>query len=218
VTLDTALRHFKVVFLTVLCVASLAAIPAIARTQAPLPDIRELAPNVYVAGIPTNEFKFVAARQHAGNWCWAAAIQMVLNYDGLAVSQEQIVARVFGGSIPDAPAEPEDILDALSGWAPQFNGRPAEILATPYIYQPNDIVGDLANHWPILVGLRNPEGRGHVFVLTAVTYSLDSTNQPVFRTAVLRDPSPAHQSRIQIPWNYFSSRVDFFARVRVHRM
>ena len=166
----------------------LAAIPAPARTQAPLSDIRELAPNVYVAGIPTNEFKFVAARQHAGNWCWAAAIQMVLIYDGLAVSQDQIVARVFGGSMPDTPAEPEDILDALSGWAPQFNGRPAEILATPYVYQPNDIVGDLANHWPILVGLRNPEGRGHVFVLTAVTYSLDSTNQPVFRTAVLRIP------------------------------
>lgn len=215
---ETVLRHLKRFLLCALCVALLAATPVPVGAQAPLPDIRELVPGVYIAGIPTNDFKFVAARQHAGNWCWAAAVQMVLNYDGLAVSQEQIVSRVFGGSMPDAPAEPEDILDALSGWAPQFNGRPAEILATPYVYQPSDIIADLANHWPILVGLRNLKGAGHVFVLTAVTYNLDSMNQPIFRSVVLRDPWPTHESRVQIPWSVFSSRVNFLARVRVHQM
>jgi hypothetical protein len=210
--------RFGTLLLAALSVAVPAIAPAPGSAQAPPADIHEIAPSVYVAGIPTNEFRFVAARQHASNWCWAAAIQMVLNYDGLAVTQEQVVARIFGDSMPDEPAEPEDILDALSGWAPQFNGRPAEIVATPYVYQPSDIVNDLASHWPIIVGLRNPEGGGHVFVLTAVTYNVDPTNQPAFRTVVLRDPWPTHESRIQIPWSVFSSRVGFFARVRVHRM
>jgi len=50
-------------------------------------------------------------------WYWAASIQMVLNYHGLYVTQEQIVQRVFGLPL-DTPAYLQHILYALTGWAP----------------------------------------------------------------------------------------------------
>ena len=56
----------------------------------------------FVAGVPTEEFVHFAAPEGAGrqkmeNWCWAACIQMVLNYHGLYVDQKDVVARVFKG-------------------------------------------------------------------------------------------------------------------------
>ena len=50
--------------------------------------MERLAPNYFVAGIPTDEFRYFAApestgRQRQVNWCWAAVVQMVLNAQGL---------------------------------------------------------------------------------------------------------------------------------------
>jgi hypothetical protein len=185
-------------------------------------DIRQIGPGLWAAGIPTDEFDYFAApetegRQRQSNWCWAATVQMVLNYHRIVVSQEQVVQRVFGGDI-NAAGQPREILAALSGWAFQLNGRPAVITASPIVFQGSDIVSDLAYHWPMIVGIAEPGGGGHAYVLTAVTYSVGWENQPIFRSVVLRDPWPGNPSRIEVPWGVFRSRVIFVARVRVRRM
>jgi hypothetical protein len=192
-----------------------------ARTQQP--SIQQVAPGVFAAGIPTNEFEFFAApstegHQRQSNWCWAACVQMVLNYRGIPVTQEQVVQRVFGGAVPNLPGQPYQILQALSGWAFTRNGQRVMISSSPVVFNGSDIVRDLAERWPIIAGVRMPGNTGHAFVLTAVTYQVDMYNRPIFLTAVLRDPWPASQSRIEVPWVDFQQNCMFIARVRIARM
>ena len=186
------------------------------------PSIQQLGPNRFLAGIPSREFEFFAAphqegRQRQQNWCWAATVQMVLNFHGLYVTQEQVVARVFGDLI-DRPGQPRDILNALSGWAPDIRGRRSSIHASTMVFRGSEIVGDLAHRWPIIVGLQgNPVG--HAYVLTGVIYSADPmTNEPFFHEVLLRDPLPGSRSLQRIPWASFRSRLMFLARVRVSRL
>jgi len=179
------------------------------------PSIQQIGPGIWAAGIHTNEFEFVAARQRHSNWCWAASVQMVLNYRGVPVTQEQVVQRIFGGAVPDVPGQPEQILTALSGWAFTRNGQPVMLSSYPFAFSGSEIVRDLAERWPIVVGVKNSPTSGHAYVMTAVTYSVDPWNQPVFRTAVLRDPWPDNPSRIEVPWAQFQQNWMFMARMRI---
>lgn len=180
----------------------------------------ELRPGYYCAGIPSEEFEYYVAPETAGkqrqsNWCWAACIQMILNYHGVRVTQEQIVRRVFG-TLVDSPAGPDAVLAALSGWAVTSKGKNVMISATPFIFSGSEIVYDLAYHWPLIIGLSTPDVLGHACVLTAVSYTVDPySNQPIFQSVVIRDPWPGRQSRIEMPWMEFYRRLTFIARVRV---
>ena len=140
---------------------------------------------------------------------------MVLNYHGLYVSQEQIVARVFGGLV-DSPASSEEILAALSGWAPDNRGRYSSIYADPYVFNDPDLVWNLAYKWPIIVGLQSAP-IGHAYVLTAVHYRLDPYGVPIVEKVVLRDPWPTRPSRQELNWAEFRKRLMFSAGVYVRR-
>ena len=62
------------------------AVLAIGATQSPAQQ--------YV-GIRTVDFNFVAAAQQQSEWCWAASIQMILNYYGIPATQQEIVTRTY---------------------------------------------------------------------------------------------------------------------------
>jgi hypothetical protein len=185
--------------------------------------IQQLGPNYFVAGIPTAEFEFFAAPQFLGkqrqsNWCWAACVQMVLNYHGLYVSQEQVVQRIYGTLI-DRPAGPQQILNALSGWAPDVRGRYSAIHTQYGVYSASDIVSNLSFKWPIIVGLQNPTLRiGHAYVLTAIYYSVDAYNNPIVHKVALRDPWPKSPSRQELSWQQFLARQPQFFKVWVQRL
>ncbi len=153
------------------------------------------------------------------NWCWAACIQMVLNYHGLYVTQEQIVTRVYGAAV-DRPATPAEIIAALSGWAPDTRGRWSEIIADPYNIEPETVIDDLTRRWPLIVGLAgpNPQIPGHAYVLTAAYYYLDEYGDPQIYRVVLRDPYPTSPSRIEMPIDEFVERLEFATRVYVKRL
>ena len=184
-------------------------------------DIAQIKPGIYMAGIPTDQFQFFAApegagRQRSANWCWAACIQMVLNYKGLYITQEEIVTKVYGQLI-DQPAGPQQIMQALNGWAPDRNGGYAAVVADPYNLGGPALVTDLANRYPLIVGLKgNPVG--HAYVLTGVTYRVDPYNNPIFNSVVLRNPWPGSPSREELSWQEFMSRVMFTTRVHILRL
>ncbi|GEM_PF-360638 len=183
-------------------------------------DIRQLSPGLYVAGIPSEEFVYKAAPESAGkqrmtNWCWAASIQMILNFHGVEATQEEIVTRMFGTTI-DRPASADVILASLSGWAVSAKGKPVIISASPIVFKGSDIVADLAYHQPLVVGLKTPQGIGHACVLTAISYYVNQyNNEPIFNAVVIRDPWPGKSSRNEMSWSEFSNRLMFIARVRV---
>ena len=184
--------------------------------------ILELQPGFYCAGIPSSDFELLAAPETAGkqrqsNWCWAASIQMILNFHGVEITQEDIVSYVFGDLV-DSPATSDTVLATLSGWEISSNGQNAKVTASPYVERGTDIIADLAYQQPLIVGLQTPEGIGHACVLTAVSYILDSyTNMPILQGVVIRDPWPTRQSRIEMSWDEFYRRLMFIARVRVEK-
>lgn len=178
----------------------------------------------YVAGVPSAEFVHFAApedvgRQRMGNWCWAACIQMVLNYHGLYVDQKDIVARVFGAAV-DRPASGDQIMAALSGWAPDTRGRKSAIYADNRNLDEATVINDLDKKWPLIVGLAGPRGAatGHAYVLTAVYFSRDSMGRYTIHRVVLRDPYPGYESRTELDMAEFSQRLQFATRVYVERL
>jgi len=187
-------------------------------------SIVQLDRNYFSAGIPSQEFEFYSAAQHNGrqrqtNWCWAACIQMVLNYHGLYVTQEQIVQKIYGNLV-DQPAGEQQIMEALSGWMPNYQGRYSQIYCQNEITNINEITSNLAYKWPLIVGLSNPSnpnGVGHAYVLTAIYYSTDMYNNTIPHKVVLRDPWPGNPSRQEMSWNEFSSRVIMAFKIWVTR-
>lgn len=176
---------------------------------------------LFRSGIPSNEFEYYAAPQFAGRqrqsmWCWAASIQMVLNYHGLYVTQEQIVQRAFGLPL-NTPAYLQHIIYALTGWAPDARGRFSEIHATLYGLTVSQLIIDLANNWPLIVGFRgNPIG--HTCVLTAVEYLQFTNGFPILTKAIFRDPWPGNYSKQELTWVVFRLWASFLVRVWVTRL
>ncbi|MEM8899474.1 MAG: papain-like cysteine protease family protein [Bacteroidota bacterium] len=183
-------------------------------------SIRQYQKNFFGAGIPTEEFEFLAApsqsgRQRQENWCWAACIQMVLNYHGLKVSQEEVVRRIYG-SLVDRPGNPDQVLSALSGSAVNTRGGYSRIYADYGFISDYEIINNLAAKMPIMVGLQNPDQESaHAYVLTAAYYHLNVHDRPVIDKVVLRDPYPTRPSRQVITWSNFVSHKPIFFKVWV---
>ncbi|QDU65316.1 hypothetical protein Pla86_03810 [Planctomycetes bacterium Pla86] len=70
-------------------------------------------------------FEAVESPQREPVWCWAACASMILRYNGIDVSQEEIVDRVHGylpdGSLKVATASRFELLRALAPDAPPFD-------------------------------------------------------------------------------------------------
>ncbi len=185
-------------------------------------NIMQVDAYTYVAGIPSDEFEFFSAssqhgRQRQNNWCWAACIQMVLNYHGLYISQEELVAKVYG-NLMDQPANEQQIIYALSGWAPNVMGGYSQIYCQSGLNNPNEITQNLAYKWPLIVGMSNPQlNIGHAYVLTAIYYQVDAYNNTIPIKVVVRDPWPDSPSRQELSWEEFTSRLLMVIKVWVSR-
>ena len=177
--------------------------------------ITQLGPNYFAAGPASSEIQYIAATQRCQNWCWATCIQMVLNYHGLYVQQEEIVQKVYGVPLPCNTGNAQHIMNALSGWAPDARGRFSQIYSQYGVYNGTDIVDQLSRKWPIIVGLKQ---EGHAYVLTAIYYSVDQWNSPIIDKVVLRDPWPANPSRKEMDWNTFLAKEPEFFKVWVNRL
>lgn len=180
-------------------------------------SISQLGPNYFVAGPSSVEINMYAATQNCMNWCWAACVQMVLNYHGLYVSQEQVVQKIYG-SLPCNTGNGYQLMQALSGWAPNTRGGYSQIYSQQGVWNGPDIVDQLSRRWPIIVGLQNQGSVGHAYVLTAIYYSVDNWNNPIIDKVVLRDPWPNNPSRVEMRWSTFLSRNPEFFKVWVNRL
>jgi hypothetical protein len=176
-------------------------------------NVVQLGQNYFSAGIPSDNFQFysVTGRQRSMNWCWAACVQMVLNYDGLFVSQEDIVMRCFG-TLVDRTGGDREMFTALSGWGYNRYGGVSTIYANSFPTNANEIQAFLAANKPLIVGLNQPNSTiGHAYVLTAMNYSVSYDyygNATIWPDKiVLRDPWPTNPSRLEMSWIEFTSRL-----------
>ncbi|MFB9843548.1 C39 family peptidase [Mucilaginibacter ginsenosidivorans] len=153
---------------------------------------------VYV-GIRSEDFKFYASPQHNSNWCWAASLQMIFNYYGVNITQEQIVARSYGidpnGELPNWTGSWQVITANLNNWSVDNSGRQYAVRAVFYQGAPNPayLIQELSRQHPILIGYQSGPNSGHAVVITACSYT-ESYYGPVIQSIVVRDPWPSEEN------------------------
>jgi len=180
--------------------------------------ITNLGNNKYLLAVNSQYFDYAEAtnigNQHDNMWCWAACCQMILNFHGLKVTQEQIVYRCFG-SLENAPGGEDQMFVALSGTAPNIWGTYSGI-STDNITMGDNIgeviFNQLKANRPLAVGLTNQGSNiGHENVITGITFYQDydqNGNQAgvTFISVILRDPYPG-VGRVVMPWDTFFDRA-----------
>jgi hypothetical protein len=159
----------------------------------------------YCAAVLTDSFKYHMAEQEHDNWCWAACIEMVLEYQGLNVSQTQIVKKAYG-EIVNRPADCDMTTNTANGWrlgSEKIKAREVMHFDAKYV------IDALAKKYPLIVGLNMPgQNIGHAYVLTAIYFHVDSKGKPVPDYVVLRDPWGPNPDKTSVNWFDFNRRIN----------
>jgi hypothetical protein len=144
-----------------------------------------------VSGLPMQAVQAMREAQSASNWCWAAAVSMVLRHHGVAVSQEQ-VAQAHLGAPDNEKASPEAITALLNRrWTDAATGRSVDVEAAPQArwwrlqgLAAPDVLDDLHHDRPLVLAVR-----GHAMVLVQVVYERSSAAGVRLLRAVVVDSS-----------------------------
>lgn len=154
---------------------------------------------VYV-GITAEKFNYFASTQRNSEWCWAASIQMMFNYYGIDISQEQIVARSFNmdpkGKLPNATGDLKVITENLNNWSIDNEGKAYQVNAKLHYGPPTPayLVKELANERPVMIGYQTGPNTGHAVLITACSY-IPTKNGPQIRSVIVRDPWPSPENK-----------------------
>jgi len=154
---------------------------------------------VTCVGIRSDNFNYFSSSQRNSNWCWAASLQMIFNYYGVNITQEQIVARSYGidssGNLPNWTGSFQVITQNLNNWSMDNLGRQYIVSASLNWGAPTPayLIEELSAQQPILIGYRSSPSSGHAVVITACSY-IQTTSGPFIQTIVVRDPWPNQQN------------------------
>jgi hypothetical protein len=164
------------------------------------PSQPEAPPQPQYVGPPKEAIDKIAAAQEESMLCWAASIQTVLRYYGVTISQEQIVARIYGSALNE-PASDAAISASLNGWAFDSHGRRVVIRSRIATGPPslNVLMNEVARGRPILV-TANPAASsiGHAVVLTAATHIGRCVTSLVYRDPWPSPENCANAGRVEI--------------------
>ncbi len=162
----------RVITAAVLVFLSLAAV---------LPDAR--ADVAYAEG-----FQFFSARQKTPVWCWAACIQMMLNYKGIHWSQEDVVAAVKGYTAVRTASD-QEIYHFLNQWGFDYDGQTWASRCAYYRGAPMPawLIGELAADRPLIVSYNTGPGSAHVVVLHRANFTRTPLG-PRIDSVVIFDP------------------------------
>ncbi len=153
------------------------------------------AQNIHFVGIPNKEFDYDAAAQENVQWCWAASIQMILNYYGLKVNQDEVVEKSYprdeNGKLPNWPATYDLITDNLNNWVINYDGTVHHIHAEmgEGAPSPASLVEELSNGRPVILAFETGHHSTHAIVVTGAMYK-ESDLGPLVRNILARDPWP----------------------------
>ncbi|MDF1546599.1 MAG: C39 family peptidase [Bacteroidales bacterium] len=183
------------------------------------------AQKIYYVGIPGSKINYVSATQEKTQWCWAASIQMVLNYYNIAITQKQIVERTYGrnifGELPDWAANIETVHLNLNNWSIDNQGKKYIVssqfgLGAP---EPFFLIEELSQHRPVIIGY-NANFGGHAVVITALSY-YETQMGPVIRSIIVRDPLPGlscgaeSNGRVEYEASTLAKRITAYWFIRV---
>lgn len=167
--------------------------------------------DVYWAAVKTSYFKEYVARQEEDCWCWAACVQMVLNYQGVDVDQEDLVRRAKGYRVNEGGTA-YDIQRAADGWHTNGHTIVAKV-DNAYYATAQTFICDLIDKYPLIIGLDMPgQICGHAYVLTGISFKKVNGGYEA-KEVILRNPWPLSPSREKLSWSEFIKRVHTIVHV-----
>lgn len=144
-------------------------------------------------------------RQYKDNWCWAACVQMVLDYYGLSVSQSRIVERAYGDDY-DFTANKNDIIGALNGW--YVNGYTVRANYERY-KNAKTLIDAIASGRPLIIGLNERyTSTGHAYVLTHIFFTKDYNGNMTPTRVVVINPANSGDLEESLDWSEFYKRIN----------
>lgn len=185
---------------------------------------------VYI-GIPSVKLDTVYATQRNSQWCWAAAIEIILRYYGVRISQEAIVHRAYGidptGRLPNREGTYEAMAKNLNNWGIDFEGQFYIVRASFHWGPPSEklLIRELSHQHPVLLSYISrtfPRLAGHAVVCTGLAVRISPSNQYEIATVVVRDPWPSRKvlqqkGRIEYPARTFLPKITSYWLIRVER-
>ena len=158
-------------------------------------------------GIPEDRFNSSAiyGKQRNSMWCWAASIQMVLNFYNIPAKQEEIVIKNLGG-VRNVAATTQELFEAIEGSRYTIRGGKLVIvrsnIITPTI---KELISFLNNQKPLIVGLSTGSSTfGHALVLIGIEIDTQS-GKPARVT--LADPWPGNSMMHYMNWEDFTDSL-----------
>lgn len=154
---------------------------------------------VTYVGIASDNFNYFASSQRNSNWCWAASLQMIFNYYGVDITQEQIVERSYGadpyGNLPNWTGSFQVITANLNNWNMDNLGRQYMVAASLNWGAPTPayLIQELSQQRPVLIGYKSGPSSGHAVVITACSY-IQTPSGPYIQSIIVRDPWPSPQN------------------------
>lgn len=151
-------------------------------------------------------------RQYKDNWCWAACVQMVLDYYGLEVSQSSIVEQAYGDDC-DFTANKNDIINALNGW--RVNGHTVRASYERY-KNAKTLIDAITSGKPLIIGLNEKyTSTGHAYVLTHIFFTKDNNSNMTPTRVVVINPANSGDLEESLDWSEFYKRINTIITVRV---
>jgi hypothetical protein len=169
-----------------------------------------------VTGLPTPTLLRMHQRQEASNWCWAAAVSMLLQGRGVQVSQGQVVQEHLGRT--DNVSLPlEELAGLVDRRWQDAQGRTARTSVAPLPawrlrlgLLAAEVLDDLALERPVLLAVNQ-----HTLLLVQVVYDRPAGQAdaaPKLVRAVVLDPASSLTVRSLRPGE---SQLRLLARVQV---
>jgi hypothetical protein len=183
-------------------------------------------PQKYKVGIEGHEMDQIMVAQNNSFWCWAASIEMVLNYYGLSVPQDSIVKEVYGldenSELPDYGATTEIINRELNSFNVDTNGVYYSISAKIGKGAPSPavLIRELSKKKPVIIGYETGEG-GHTVIITEVVYVKTEVG-PKILSITVRDPMPdaafdMNSGKIEYSGRFLASRIQDYWIIDVEK-
>jgi hypothetical protein len=149
----------------------------------------------YSVFVDADRINFVASAQRKSQWCWAASIEMVLRYYGVAITQEQIVRRSYGGdpngNLPNWAGSFQTITANLNNWSVDNYGEYYEVRASINggAPTPDILLRQLNAGYPVIAGYHSGPQSGHAVVIIGARYDI-SNYGPIIKSVIVLDPWP----------------------------
>ncbi len=148
------------------------------------------------SGIEREYITPIYSEQQNPEWCWAANVQLVLNYYGARVSQEDIIKRSFGvhnpyDNLPKWDKEFKNITSRLNGWVIHYN-KDRYFFHIKLVYgspSPELLLKELKNSSPVIFADSINADSVRPIVITAVGF-LPGYYGPVIKELMVRDVMP----------------------------